>query len=108
MRIRDACETTKVALSSVDAGTVTVPFIHGDAGGAYNLAVPITRHQFEDLTFHLTDATIDACRAALVDWEGTVDSVDELLLIGLATRTPMVRESVERYLGQACPPGSGT
>jgi molecular chaperone DnaK len=97
MRIRDACETTKVALSSVDAATVTVPFIHGDAGGAYNLAVPITRHQFEDLTFHLTDATIDACRTALLDWEGPVDSIDELLLVGLATRTPMVRESAERY-----------
>ena len=98
MRIRDACETTKAALSSVDASMVSVPFIHSDAGGPYNLAVPITRHQFEDLTFHFTDATIDACRAALVDCELTVDSIDELLLVGLATRTPMVRESVERYL----------
>jgi molecular chaperone DnaK len=97
MRIRDACETTKVALSSVDAGTVTVPFIHGDAGGTYNLAVPITRHQFEDLTYHLTDATIDACRTALEGCGVAVDSIDELLLVGLATRTPMVRESAEHY-----------
>ena len=27
MRIRDACETTKVALSTADAGTVAVPFV---------------------------------------------------------------------------------
>jgi molecular chaperone DnaK len=99
MRLRDACEATKVVLSTAHEAAVHVPFVHGNERGAFNLHVPVTRAKFEDLTYHLTDATIDACRVAVAEASVQMGDVDTVLTVGLATRTPSVRESVERFFG---------
>ncbi|MDF1729320.1 MAG: Hsp70 family protein, partial [Sulfitobacter sp.] len=60
----------------------------------------LTRDQFETLIGPLVQRTIDHCKRALADADLTLDSLDQIVLVGGSTRVPLVRAQVEAAFGR--------
>jgi Fe-S protein assembly chaperone HscA len=60
----------------------------------------VSREEFEALGAALVERTIAACRQALADAKLPRERIDEVVLVGGATRMPCVRERVERFFGR--------
>jgi len=94
-RLYDAAVQAKHDLSSREQTEITVPYL----GPEYNLETTLTREQFQELTADLLEQTIDSVDE-LFDRSGKdVEDVDEVLLIGGATRMTQVQTTVESYFG---------
>jgi molecular chaperone DnaK len=61
----------------------------------------IDRHVYEDLIWPFIEETLDAVHVALKGADLTVSQVDEILLVGGATRTPLVQRRLEETFGMA-------
>lgn len=59
------------------------------------------RVQFEALIAPLVERSLQACRRALRDADCTPAEIDGVILVGGATRVPLVRREVERLFGRA-------
>jgi molecular chaperone DnaK len=59
-----------------------------------------TREEFEGVSAELVERTIDSCRRALSDSKLAREAIDEVVLVGGATRTPAVRRRVEEFFGR--------
>jgi Fe-S protein assembly chaperone HscA len=55
----------------------------------------ITRELFERLITDIVNRTLGPCRQAIKDAGVTVEQIDEVVLVGGSTRTPLVRQAVE-------------
>jgi len=99
-RLKESAEKAKVELSSVPEFGVNLPFISADESGPKHLNTILTRSVFEGLVADLIERTKDPCREAL-DLAGlTSDDLDEVLLVGGQTRTPLVVETVRQVFGK--------
>src|SRR6185295_18469021 len=79
---------------------INLPFISADATGPRHLARTLQRSHFEELVRDLVERTEGPCRDALEQAGLRPDEIDEVLLVGGQTRTPMVVAAVERIFGQ--------
>lgn len=94
VRLKEAAERAKIALSGFETVNVYVPYIYADKDGIKHLDVDLSRAKFEELTKDLVEKSISCCEAAIKD-AGLNDLKDvELVLIGLSTKIPLVRQSV--------------
>src|SRR5438094_3420510 len=93
--LRLAAEAAKIRLSSEERTTLTIPF----AGFTYRR--DITRAELERLVEPLVTRTLGPCRRALGDAGLTPADIDEIVLVGGATRTPLVRRRVQELFGKA-------
>jgi len=100
VRLKEAAERAKIALSGLETVNVYVPYIYADAGGVKHLDVDLTRSKFNALTDDLVEETIKRCRQALEDARMKTSEVDELVLVGLSTKIPLVRQSVSKLFGK--------
>jgi molecular chaperone DnaK len=99
-RLKEAAEKAKCELSSTMQTTVNLPFITADASGPKHLDVALTRSKLEQLTADLIERTIGPCRRALEDAGLSADRIDEVILVGGATRMPAVQEAVKKFFGK--------
>jgi molecular chaperone DnaK len=99
-RLKEAAERAKCELSAADEAPINLPFISADRSGPRHLARNLTRGQFEDLVRDLVERTEGPCRDALKQAGLRSDQIDEVLLVGGQTRTPMVAAAVERIFGR--------
>ncbi|HSQ92634.1 MAG TPA: Hsp70 family protein, partial [Nitrospiraceae bacterium] len=60
----------------------------------------LTREQLESLTLNLVERTLGPCRLALKDAGLTPNDIDEVVLVGGATRMPLVRQRVQALFGK--------
>lgn len=60
----------------------------------------ITRQQFEQAIAPLVNRTIEICRNALLDANLTPEKINGVVLVGGATRTPLVINRVAEYFGK--------
>jgi molecular chaperone DnaK len=93
-RLREASEKAKIELSTVSETEVNLPFITADASGPKHLQIKVTRAKFEQLTEDLVDRIRRPFDAVLKDADIKADVVDEVVLVGGATRMPMVQDLV--------------
>jgi len=93
-RLREAAEKAKIELSSVMETEINLPYITADAGGPKHLQLKLTRARFEQLTENLVERLRGPFNAALRDANLEPTKVDEIVLVGGATRMPMVQELV--------------
>ena len=93
-RLREAAEKAKIELSSVLESEINLPYITADASGPKHLQVKLTRAKFEQLTEHLVSRLRTPFTAALKDASLTAGSIHEVVLVGGATRMPMVQDLV--------------
>ncbi len=99
-RLREAAETAKKRLSDQEKVEIILPFIIGTAKGPLNIHVTLTRAKFEELTADLVERMVDPFKQVLADAKITPEGLDEVLLVGGATRMPMVRALIARLTGK--------
>jgi molecular chaperone DnaK len=95
-RLTEAAEKAKIELSSRMETEVNLPFITADQNGPKHLEIKITRAKFEQLTADLTERTIAPFNAALKDAGLTPADLNEVILVGGATRMPAIQELVKK------------
>jgi molecular chaperone DnaK len=98
-RLYEAAERAKVELSSATQTQINLPFITADASGPKHLNVSVTRAKFEQLAKDLIERTRGPVEQVLADAKMTADDIDEVILVGGATRIPAVQELVRRLTG---------
>jgi molecular chaperone DnaK len=98
-RLKEAAERAKCELSSADDAVINLPFISADMSGPRHLARTLTKDRFEALVQDLVARTEGPCLDALRQANLRPDQIDEVLLVGGQTRTPLVAATVERIFG---------
>jgi len=98
-RLFEAAEKAKVELSAVTQTTVSLPFITADATGPKHLNTTIMRSTFEQMTADLVERTVGPVKQALGDAKLSASDIDEVILVGGATRMPAVQDQVRRLTG---------
>jgi len=93
-RLREAAEKAKIELSSLMETELNLPYITADANGPKHLQLKLSRAKFEQLTGQLVERLREPFMAALKDAALNTDGIDEVVLVGGATRMPMVQELV--------------
>jgi molecular chaperone DnaK len=99
-RLKEAAEKAKCELSSTLETEVNLPFITADQNGPKHLVVRLSRATLEQVCADL----IERCRGpvvrALEDAKLAASQVDEVVLVGGATRMPKVQELVREIFGK--------
>ena len=95
-RLREAAEKAKIELSTMIETEINLPYITADANGPKHMQLKLSRAKFEQMT----DDLLNRCRipfeAALKDAGMTAADLNEVVLVGGATRMPMVQELVRK------------
>jgi len=93
-RLREAAEKAKIELSSVMETEINLPYITADAGGPKHLQIKLSRSKLEHLTTDLVERLRGPFNAALHDANLKPDQMNEVVLVGGASRMPMVQDLV--------------
>ncbi len=95
-RLREAAEKAKVELSSMVQTSINLPFVTADQTGPKHLDTNLTRAKFEELTQDLLERMVGPFEQALSDAKIKAQDLDAVVLVGGATRMPMVQELIRR------------
>ncbi|MBK9395400.1 MAG: Hsp70 family protein, partial [Uliginosibacterium sp.] len=98
-RLYRAAEAAKIALSSHPYATLAEEFLYEKNGAPVHLSLEISRHEYETMIEPFIHETMDAMHVALSGAKLAVSAIDEVLLVGGATRTPMVARLLEALTG---------
>jgi molecular chaperone DnaK len=99
-RLKEAAEKAKKDLSFQAQADINLPFITADQTGPKHLTMTITRSQFEQLTDHLFERLRGPVMKALQDAGLKASDIDEVVLVGGATRMPRVQQIVKEIFGK--------
>ncbi len=99
-RLTEAAEKAKIELSSVVHTGINLPFITADQEGPKHLDYTLTRAKFEELTSDLTDRCVGPFKSAIADAKLDVSKLDEVIMVGGATRMPVIQELVRKLTGK--------
>jgi Fe-S protein assembly chaperone HscA len=93
--LRKALIAVKHQLSDSESATLRFPLPNG-AIFAYELSRP----EFDALIRPIVDPTMGPVKQALADAHLTPSEIDEVVLVGGTTRTPLIRTTVQEYFGR--------
>jgi molecular chaperone DnaK len=93
-RLREAAEKAKVELSTMAETEINLPYITADASGPKHLQVKLSRSKLEQMTEDLVERLRKPFAAALKDANLSTNQIDQVVLVGGATRMPMVQDLV--------------
>ncbi|MCH8340224.1 MAG: molecular chaperone DnaK [Chloroflexi bacterium] len=99
-RLREAAEKAKIELTSVTETDINLPYVSADASGPKHLQMKLTRSKFEQLTEDLLNRIKGPFNSVLEDGGMQVSEVDEVVLVGGATRMPMTQDLVRSLTGK--------
>ena len=99
-RVLRAAEDAKKRLSFDAVTTIEEEFIAEKDGKSLNLVMEITRYDYEDLIRPLLLKTLACLDQALTDAKVQANEIDKVVLVGGATRTPLVHALLEERLGR--------
>ncbi|CRX36902.1 / dnaK / Heat shock protein 70 /:386502 Reverse [Candidatus Hepatoplasma crinochetorum] len=99
-RLKDAAEKAKKDLSGVLETNISLPFISSGDSGPIHYETKITRAQFEKISDHLLQKTLEPLRKAIKDSKLNINEIDEVLMVGGSTRIPSVKALVEKELNK--------
>ncbi|HEY6678803.1 MAG TPA: molecular chaperone DnaK [Actinomycetota bacterium] len=98
-RLKEAAEKAKIELSQVAETTINLPFVTATAEGPLHLEMKLTRSEFERMTADLVERTEGPFRQAVKDWGKDVSAIDHVILVGGATRMPMIQDLIRKLTG---------
>ncbi|HXF92026.1 MAG TPA: molecular chaperone DnaK [Nitrospiraceae bacterium] len=94
--VRLEAERAKIRLSDEYKTSLVIDL----PDGREPFVLDLTRDQLESLTIDLVERTLAPCRQALKDAGLTPADIDEVVLVGGATRMPLVRQRVQALFGK--------
>ncbi len=97
-RLTEAAEKAKIELSGVSVTDINLPFITATEDGPKHIETRLTRSQFEELSGDLVSRLRRPLKRALSDAGLSPVQVDEVILVGGATRMPMVKGLVRSFI----------
>ena len=100
MRLKEAAEKCKIALSRQEEYHISLPFFAEVSGAPVALEKTLTRGKFESLIKEKIRSTETQIRAALGDAGLKAEDIDMTLLVGGSTRIPYVREFIKEVMGR--------
>ncbi|MDI6690171.1 MAG: molecular chaperone DnaK [Actinomycetota bacterium] len=99
-RLKEAAEKAKCELSSTLETTIHLPFITATSEGPLHLEMSLTRSQLE----HMTTDLVERCRGpavqAMKDAGLKAGDFDHVILVGGATRMPIIQSLVKDLTGK--------
>jgi molecular chaperone DnaK len=98
-RLKEAAEKAKIELSTVMETEINLPFVTADASGPKHLQMRLTRAKLEQLTEDLVERCRGPFEQALRDAKLKASELDEVVLVGGATRMPMIQNLVRELTG---------
>jgi len=101
MRLKEAVEKCKIALSQQEEYHLLIPFFANAEGNPVSLEETVTRDTFEGLIKELIDSTEKQINTAFSDAHLNASDIDLILLVGGSTRIPYVQHFIEKTLGKA-------
>ena len=90
-RILRAAEAAKKHLSDHPFARIEEEYVAETAGQPVHLALELSRDAYEEMIVPFIEETLSAVHVALESASLTASQIDEILLVGGATRTPLVR-----------------
>ena len=97
-RIQRAAETAKITLSSNPYALIEEEYLLEQDGAPLHLSLELSRDDYEKMIAPFVDETLDAIHIALKGAKLAVSDLDEILLVGGSTRTPIIAERLESTL----------
>jgi len=98
-RINHAAEKAKLILSDQPYVQIDEEYLLEHEGVAVHLSIELTRVQYEEMIEDYINLTMDAMDTAMKGAKLTVTDIDEIILVGGATRTPCIRERLLNEFG---------
>jgi molecular chaperone DnaK len=99
-RLREAAEKAKIELSSMSETEINLPYVTADASGPKHMQLKINRAKLEQLTRHLVERCRKPFESALKDAGLSANQIDEVVLVGGATRMPMIQDLVRSLVNK--------
>ncbi|MGD0003524.1 MAG: molecular chaperone DnaK [Anaerolineaceae bacterium] len=99
-RLREAAEKAKIELSTMMETEINLPYITADANGPKHLQLRLTRARLEQLTNDLVERCRTPFEAVLKDAGKSVNDIDEVVLVGGASRMPVIQEMVRKLINK--------
>ena len=99
-RLREAAEKAKIELSSMAETEINLPYITADASGPKHMQIKLSRSKLEQLTEDLVARLRGPFQSALNDAGLDASGINEVVLVGGATRMPMVQDLVRSLTGK--------
>jgi molecular chaperone DnaK len=99
-RLREAAEKAKIELSSMMETEINLPYVTADASGPKHLNLKLNRSKFEQMTADLLNRCRGPFESALRDGGMKPAQIDEVVLVGGATRMPMVQDLVRSLINK--------
>ena len=101
-RLRILAEGLKQELSGAAEHTISVDdLVPGDRGSTVKWEYRMTRPELEWASLALVERTFKVCQQALDSCGAGAGELDRVILVGGATRMPMVARKVEQFFGRA-------
>jgi molecular chaperone DnaK len=99
--LRIAAEQVKSKLSQqAEVSGTLKDLAHGAGGDALGLSFWITRERFESRITPLVERALIACENVLAEAGVSPDHIDDIILVGGATRVPLVRRRIAEHFGR--------
>ncbi len=99
-RVIEAAEQARIELSSTLSTTINLPFLAQKDGQPVHLSLELSRARLEELIEPIIDRTIPLMERALEDAKLKPSDIDNIVLVGATTRTPLIQKKVEEFFGR--------
>ncbi|MFT6835009.1 MAG: molecular chaperone DnaK [Francisellaceae bacterium] len=94
-RISRVSESVKIALSDEPYAQVKEEYLSEKNGSPIHVDFEISRKDYEDLISSLVEKTLESVYQALEEANKAIEDIDEILLVGGSTRTPIIRSRLK-------------
>ena len=99
-RLKEAAEKAKIELSSTMETEINLPFLTADASGPRHLVKKLSRSKFEQMCDDLFQRALEPTKKCLADAKKNPKEIDEVILVGGATRVPKLQQIVKDFFGK--------
>ena len=100
-RILRTAEDAKKLLSDHPYARIEEEYLTELEGKPVHLSLELTRDDYEQMITPFVEETLEAIHIALKGADMTASEVEEVLLVGGATRTPLIRRRLHEVFGRA-------
>ncbi len=99
-RLREASEKAKCDLSVTPQTTINLPYITASGGTPQHLSTTITRAKFDSICAPLFERLREPALSAIRDSKYSLSDIQEVLLVGGASRMPRAQEICKEIFGR--------